>query len=77
MSKKVFQVISIVILIVGLIIMFNSITWGSNSANAYLRAHGGGMDTAMFMVVFQEYINIYKLVGGILVVIGGLGFLRV
>jgi len=51
------------------------VTWGQTAANSYLRSQGG-MDTAQFVVVLQEYINTYKWLGGILALIGGAGFVR-
>ena len=75
MSRSVFMITSLVLLVVGLFAIFNSINWGSEAANAYLRSQGG-MDTAQFMIVLQQYIDIYKWIGGILAVISGLGFVR-
>jgi hypothetical protein len=34
------------------------------------------MDSAQFMIVFQEYIRIYSWIGAILSVAGGLGLLK-
>jgi hypothetical protein len=34
------------------------------------------MDGAKFMVIYQEYINIYKLIGAIVASIGGLGLIK-
>jgi hypothetical protein len=70
------MIISLIMFVVGLIIIFCSVTWGSETANTYLRSQGGGMDTAQFMIVLQEYINIYRWVGSILSVIGGIGFVK-
>jgi hypothetical protein len=70
------MVVSLVLFVAGLFVMFGSIRWGSQAANAYLQSQGGGMDTAQFIIILQEYINLYRWIGGILSVIGGLGFVK-
>ena len=75
MSRSWLIVVSLVLLVGGLFVVFRSIAWGSAAANAYLQSQGG-MDTAQFMVIFQEYINIYRWVGNILAFIGGLGLVK-
>jgi hypothetical protein len=76
MRKSWFINVSLVLFVVGLFITVNSVTWGSEAANAYLRSQGGGMDGSQFLIVFQEYIEIYRWLGSILSVIGGLGFVK-
>jgi hypothetical protein len=76
MSRSLFIIISLVLFAVGMIVIFSSVTLGSETANAYLRSQGGGMDTAQFMIILQEYINIYRWVGNILSVIGGLSLVK-
>ena len=76
MNKFWFLIIWLVLFAVGLLILFNSVTWGHEAANSYLSAQGGGMDTAQFMIIVQESINIYQWLGSILALIGGLGFIR-
>ena len=76
MSRSLFMVISLALFVAGLFVMFGSVRWGSDAASAYLRSQGGGMDTAQFMIILQEYIDIYRWIGGILSIIGGLGLVR-
>ena len=76
MNRSLFIVVSLVLFIVGLILIFGSVNWGRDAANVYLGSQGGGMDTAQFMIVLQEYINIYRWIGSILSVISGLGFVK-
>jgi hypothetical protein len=64
-------------LVFGLFVIVSSVTWGSEAANAYLRAQGGGMDGSQFMIIFQEYIEMYRWIGAILSIIGGFGFVKV
>ena len=76
MNRALFMVISVVLFFAGLFIVFNSVHWGSEAANAYLRSQGGGMDTAQFTVVLQEHISNYRWMGSILSVISGLGLVK-
>ena len=76
MSRSLFATVSGVLFVVGLIVIFSSVGWGSGAANAYLRSHGGNMDASQFTLVLQEYFNMYMWVGGILAITGGLGFVK-
>ena len=76
MSRSSFVILSLVLFVVGLFVIFNSVSWGSGAANAYLQSQGGGMDTGQFMIVVQESINTYRWIGIVLSVISGLGFVR-
>lgn len=76
MKRSAFQVVFAILFVIGLFFVLKSVSWGSDSANAYLRAHGGSMDTTKFMVIFQEYISTYRIFGIILAIIGGFGLLR-
>jgi len=76
MSRFWLTFISLVLFAAGLFVMFGSIRWGSAAANAYLLSQGGGMDTAQFMIILQEYIGLYRWMGGILSAIGGFGFIK-
>ena len=76
MSRSLFMVVSLVLFIVGLIVILGSVSWGREAANAYLRSQGGGMDTAQFMIVLQDYISIYRWIGSILSIMSGLGFVK-
>jgi hypothetical protein len=70
------MVMSLVLFVAGMVVMISSVSWGSGAANAYLRSQGGGMDSAQFMIVLQESINLYRWVGVILSVIGGFGVVK-
>jgi hypothetical protein len=56
--------------------MVGSVRWGAAAANTYLVSQGGGMDSAQFMIVFQESINLYRWMGAILSLISGFGLVR-
>jgi hypothetical protein len=77
MSRRLFMVISLVIFFIGLFIVFSSVSWGYNAANAYLRSQGGSMDSTQFAIILQENINMYRWIGSILSVISGLGLVKV
>jgi TRAP-type C4-dicarboxylate transport system permease small subunit len=76
MSRSLFMIISLVLFIVGLFVIVGSVSWGHDAANAYLRSQGGSMDAAQFAIVFQENINTYRWIGGILSIISGLAFVK-
>jgi hypothetical protein len=70
------MMISLILFVIGSFMLFSSVAWGHEAANSYLRSQGGGMDTAQFMILLQEFISAYKWFGGILSLIGGIGFVR-
>jgi hypothetical protein len=76
MSRSWLVRVELVLLVAGLLVMFASVTWGSEAANAYLRAQGGGMDGSQFMIVFEKYIDAYRWIGRILSLVGGVGVVR-
>jgi|GEM_PF-4302858 len=76
MNRLFYQVVFLILIILGLVFIGSSVTLGSSSANAFLQSYGGSMDTARFMIVYQEYINLYKLIGLISAGIGGFGFIK-
>ena len=76
MSRSLLAVALLVLFVIGLAVVFSSVTWGSAAANAYLRSQGGAMDGSQFTIVFQEYIELYRWIGGILSVLSGMGLVR-
>lgn len=76
MSRSSFAFISLILFLVGLVLIFGSVGWGSGTANAYLRSLGGSMDTGQFTVILQGYINQFRWAGSILSIIGGFGFVK-
>lgn len=76
MSRSLLMVMSLALLAVGLFVMFRSVPWGMEAANAYLQSQGGGMDTNQFVIVVQESIRAYRWIGSVVAVIGGFGFIR-
>jgi hypothetical protein len=76
MNRFWFMMVSLLLFVVGLFVVVNSVAWGREAANSYLRSQGGGMDTAQFMIVVQSSIDTYRWLGSILSLIGGVGLLR-
>jgi hypothetical protein len=76
MKRSLFMALSLVLFVVGLAVMLGSVRWGAAAANTYLVSQGGGMDSAQFMVILQEYIEMYRWLGGILSLTGGFGLVR-
>ena len=75
LKLQILPKVSLIMFIVGLIIMINSAMWGSEAANAFIRARGGSMDTVQFSAVLQGLMNSYSLMGAVILFIGGLGCL--
>jgi hypothetical protein len=76
MNRSSFLGTSLILFVAGLVVLFSSVSLGSEAANAYLRSQGGGMDGGQFMIVFQESIGTYRWIGVILSLIGGLGIIK-
>ena len=77
MSRSSFIRLSLVFFLLGLIVILSSVSLGSATANGYLTGRGGGfMDASEFGIVLEGYINIFRWVGSILSVLGGLGFIK-
>jgi hypothetical protein len=76
MNRSWLSIVSLALFVIGLAVLFRSVPWGMDAANAFLRAQGGGMDANQFMIVVQESISVYRWIGGILAAIGGLGFVK-
>jgi glucose-6-phosphate-specific signal transduction histidine kinase len=76
MKRSLVMISSLVLFVIGMFVILNSVSWGGEAANAYLRSQGGGMDTAQFVIVIQEFINMYRWIGSIVSVISGLAFVK-
>ncbi|HEX2989752.1 MAG TPA: hypothetical protein VHO49_03685 [Anaerolineales bacterium] len=76
MNRNFASILALVVLAGGLLLMINSVGWGSQAANNYLLSQGGGMDSGQFMIVLQESIQTYRWVGMVLSFLSGFGFLR-
>lgn len=72
MSRSSFVVSSIILFIIGLVIISESVHWGNNATSAFIASHGGSIDTSVFTIILQEYIDLYRWVGIILSIIGGM-----
>lgn len=67
-------ILSIILTIAGYFRLKTSVNGGLKSANNYLIAEGGTMDSEQFIVIQHGYITANIVLGGVLLVIG-LGFL--
>ena len=76
MNRSWLSIVSLALFVIGLAVVFRSVPWGMDAANAFLRSQGGGMDTNQFIIIVQESISVYRWIGGILAAIGGLGLVR-
>jgi hypothetical protein len=76
MDKSRLKAISFgVVLVIGMIIIMNSLNLGKNEMSAMMQANGGSMDTNNYIIYLEQSITKYRLVGAILSILGGLGVL--
>lgn len=69
--SKVICVIGIVGFIAGMVLLFGSVNWGMDAANAAIQKNGGVMDTERFYYIMQSTRNVYLIAGGVVSAIGG------
>ncbi|MDR3543508.1 MAG: hypothetical protein P4L69_21510 [Desulfosporosinus sp.] len=73
MKEKVILFLCLASVAIGIVLTIKSVGLGENYASNVLRQHGGNMDTATYVIFLQEYINTFRDLGLVLMVIGGLG----
>lgn len=66
---KASAIISVLLVLSGAIIIFNSVNFGTSWADSWL-ADRGGADTGLYHLIINGYINIFLLSGGILFGLG-------
>lgn len=76
MNRRLFVIVSLALFVIGLIVVADSVSWGSAAANAYLQSQGGSMDTVQLTSILQEYIHAFRTIGTILSVLSGIGILN-
>ena len=76
MNRRLFVIVSLALFVIGLIVVADSVSWGSAAANAFLRSQGGSMDTVQFTSILQGYIHAFRTIGSILSFLGGVGILK-
>lgn len=64
-----------VVSVVGIIILIRSINLADNEITNIMHAHGGSMDTNMYIIFLEQSIINYRTLGSILSILGGLGLL--
>lgn len=64
-----------VIFVIGIIILMRSINLGDNEMSNIMKAHGGSMDTNIYIIYLEQSIIKYRIMGCILSIFGGLGVL--
>lgn len=66
---KGFVILSVLLAVVGLILLFNSVNFGTSLAESWLSAKGGS-DTSWFQIRARGNINNFLAAGSIFLVIG-------
>lgn len=64
-----------VIFVIGIIILMNSVGYGSHEMSNIMKANGGSMDTNTYLIYLEQSIIKYRFVGSILSILGGIGVL--
>ncbi len=70
------SLIYVIVLIIGLMILMNSLNWGSNEASNIMRfSYFGSMDTNTYSIYLAQAITKYRVLGAVLSILGGFGAL--
>ena len=69
-KKYGFLILPLIFTLIGFLALKFSVNLGTNSASAYLRSRGGGMDAAEFNAIQSQYIISNMIIGGILLFLG-------
>jgi hypothetical protein len=72
----ILRIASLILFIIGLWVLIQSTEIGSGSADKFLSNNGGSMDTANFLAIKEGFINAYRYLGAILLLVGGFSLLR-
>jgi hypothetical protein len=72
----IIRIASLILFIIGLFVLIQGTEIGNGSADRFLSNNGGSMDTASFLVIKEGFINTYRYLGAILLLVGGLSVLR-
>jgi len=73
MKQRVWHVLFLLMVVIGIILTLKSINIGGDYASKIVRLHGGSLDSATYQIYLQEYIRTFRELGLALLVLGGLG----
>lgn len=76
MKTVIIRIVSLIFFIIGLFVLIQSTEIGNDSAGKFLSKNGGSMDAANFLVIKEGFIDTYRYLGAILLLVGGLSILR-
>lgn len=76
MKKKLLTILMILITIAGIIILLRAPILGSNSTHAYLFKYDSSVDTGRFNMILQNFIDCYKYLGAILMILSGMMLIK-
>ncbi|WP_315069400.1 hypothetical protein [uncultured Clostridium sp.] len=66
----------VAIFFVGMFILMGSVNLGNKEASRIVRDYGGSMDTNMYVIYLEQSIAMYRFMGSILSILGGLGAIK-
>ena len=75
-KNNIILIIFGVIFTIGMIILINSVKLGDNELVKIMNAHGGSMDTNIYLIYLEQSIIKYRFIGFIVSILGGLGILK-
>lgn len=76
MKFNILRICSIAVAVIGLIILIKSVNIGDDFAFRYLKEMGGSMNADDLRLIKNNYIETYRWLGGILLLVGGFGSFR-
>lgn len=76
MKREYLKIIFGAVLVIGLLILLNSVSLGESAVSSIINRHGGSMDTGTYQIYLEQSIIKYRFIGSILALLGGLGLIK-
>lgn len=76
MKREYLKIIFGAVLVIGLLILLNSVSLGESAVSRIINSHGGSMDTGTYQIYLEQSIIKYRFIGSILALLGGLGLIK-
>lgn len=73
--KKIYLILFGAAFFLGILILLNCIPFANQEISNIMHANGGSMDTGKFLIVYEQSVIKFRVLGSLLSVLGGLGML--